>query len=57
MRCELMQMDRMAPDERFGEQAGETMRRNSDIRRRMRREYMMMMEEERHEHLSDQCAD
>ena len=56
MRCELMQMDRMAPDERFGEQAGETMRRNSDIRRRMRLEHKIM-EEERYEHLSDQCAD
>ena len=56
MRCELMQMERVSPDERFGEQAGETMRRMSDIRRRMRRVHKNM-EEERDEHLSDQCAD
>lgn len=54
MRCELMQMDRMAVDDRFGENAGETIRRNDDIRRRMRRE-RMMMEEELNESVSDQC--
>ena len=56
MRCELMQMDRMAADERFGEMAGETMRRMSDIRRRVRRE--RQMEEERKDELvPDQFGD
>lgn len=38
MRTELMQMERMAIDERLGQQAGETARLLGDIRRRMRRE-------------------
>lgn len=54
MRCELMQMDRMAVDDRFGENAGDTIRRNDDIRRRMRRE-RIMMEDELNEPVSDQC--
>lgn len=56
MRCELMQMERMTPDERFGSLSGEAVRMSDDIRRRMRRE-RMMMEEEHNEHLSDQCGD
>lgn len=55
MRSELMQMERMDVDERFGEQAGEAMRMSDDIRRRMRRK--RMMEEEYNEYLSDQCGD
>lgn len=38
MRTELMQMERMEIDERFGAQAGEAARRQKDIRRRMRLE-------------------
>lgn len=37
MRTELEQMDRMAVDERFGDQAGEIARRQEAIRRRIRR--------------------
>lgn len=38
MRMELLQMERMAIDERYGWQAGEVARKQKDIRRRMRRE-------------------
>lgn len=38
MRTELMQMERMAIDERLGAEAGEAARKQKDIRRRMRRE-------------------
>lgn len=38
MRTELMQMERMAIDDRYGWQAGEVARKQKDIRRRMRRE-------------------
>lgn len=37
MRTELEQMDRMAVDDRFGDQAGELDRRQEAIRRRIRR--------------------
>lgn len=47
MRCEAMQMDRMAQDDRFVEQAGETARLREDIRRRMRRERREREREER----------
>lgn len=40
MRTELMQMERMALDERLGAEAGEAARKQKDIRRRMRRERM-----------------
>lgn len=56
MRCELMQMDRMEPDEQFGSQSGETIRRMNDIRRRMRFK-KKQMEEELHEALRDQRGD
>ena len=49
MRCEAMQMDRMDVDERFGADAGDTMRRMSDIRRRMRREKQREEAEEEYE--------
>lgn len=52
MRCELMQMERMAIDERFGTDAGNAARRMEDIRRRMRLE-KTKMEEEANEHLAD----
>lgn len=55
MRCELMQMDRMAPDERFGADTGDAIRRMSDINRRRRRE--AKREEELNELVSDQCGD
>ena len=55
MRCELMQMERMAADERFGSDAGDTMRRMEDINRRRRRE--KQREEQLNESLSDQCSD
>lgn len=54
MRCELMQMDRMYPDERFGAQAGDAIRRMNDIKRRMKREEKIR-EEEQNELVSDQC--
>ena len=56
MRCELMQMERMEPDERFGSQSGETIRRMNDIRRRMRFE-RKQMEEELYETVRDQRGD
>ena len=56
MRCEAMQMDRMAVYERYGAYAGETARVMEDIRRRMRRE-AKAMEDELNESVSDQCAD
>ena len=49
MRCEAMQMDRMYPDERFGADAGDTIRRMKDIRRRMRREKQREEAEEEYE--------
>ena len=55
MRCELYQMDRMSIDDRFGSDTGDTMRRMSDIRRRMRLE--RQREEELNESVSDQCGD
>ena len=55
MRCEAMQMDRMQVDERFGADAGDTIRRMKDINRRMRRE--KQREEELNELVSDQCGD
>lgn len=56
MRCELMQMDRMDIDERFGMDAGGAMRRMNDINRRRRRE-AKQREEELNELVSDQCGD
>lgn len=56
MRCELYQMDRMELDERFGSFEAETMRRNMDIRRRMRLE-KKEMEEEQNEALGDLSGD
>lgn len=56
MRCEAMQMDRMDVDERFGELAGDTIRRMNDINRRRRRE-AKQREEELNELVSDQCGD
>lgn len=55
MRCEAMQMERMDVDERFGELAGDTIRRMDDIRRWRRRE--RQREEELNEPVSDQCGD
>lgn len=55
MRCEMMQMDRMDADERFGALAGETIRRMNDINRRRRRE--KQREEQQDELVSDQCGD
>lgn len=51
MRCELEQMERMAIDERYGEEAGIIARRQEDIRRRMRR--AREEQEEDHEYLGD----
>lgn len=56
MRTELMQMDRMGIDERFGTQAGEAMRVRDDMIRRMRRE-RRKMEEEQDEFVRDQSGD
>ena len=56
MRCELMQMDRMGIDERFGTDTGDAMRMMRDINRRRRRE-AKMREEENNELVSDQCGD
>lgn len=53
MRCELMQMERMAVDERFGSDTGDSMRRQEDIRRRMRSDRTKMEEEARDEYLGD----
>lgn len=53
MRCELMQMDRMDIDERFGSQTGDAIRRMNDIKRRMKREEKIR-EEEQNELVSDQ---
>lgn len=53
MRCELMQMERMAIDERFGTDAGDTARRIEDIRRRIRLEKEHMEEEATNEYLGD----
>ena len=53
MRCELIQMERMAVDERFGSDTGDSMRRVEDIRRRMRLEKEKMEEEARNEYLGD----
>lgn len=53
MRCELMQMERMAIDERFGSEAGDAMRRMEDTRRRMRLEKEHMEEEAENEYLGD----
>ena len=53
MRCELMQMERMAADDRLGEREAETARQASDIRRRMRRERIRMEEELEDEYLAD----
>lgn len=54
MRCELMQMERMAVDERFGAEAGEAMRRAEDMRRRMQNEREKREQEERgNEYLGD----
>lgn len=53
MRCELMQMERMAADERFGTDTGDAMRRIEDIRRRMRLEKAKMEEERQDEYLGD----
>lgn len=53
MRCELMQMERMASDERFGADAGEAMRKAEDIRRRMRLERERAEEERQDEYLGD----
>lgn len=53
MRCELMQIERMASDERFGADAGEAMRRTEDIRRRMRLERERAEEERQDEYLGD----
>lgn len=54
MRCELMQMERMAMDERLGAEGGETKRRMQDIRRRMRQEKERREQEEReNEYLGD----
>lgn len=49
MRCELMQMERMAADERFGSDAGDTIRRMKDITRRIRREKQREEAEEEYE--------
>ena len=53
MRCELMQMERMAIDERFGSEAGDAMRTQEEIRRRMRSERKQMEEEAVNEYLGD----
>lgn len=53
MRCELMQMERMAADECFGTEAAEQMRLAQDIRRRMRREQKQMEEAPEDEYLAD----
>lgn len=45
MRTELMQMERMTTEERFGAQAGQLARLREDIRRRMRREREEQQEE------------
>lgn len=55
MRCELIQMDRMAVDERFGAHAGETIRLMKDIVCRRRRE--QKREEQLDEPVSDQSGD
>ena len=56
MRSELLQMERMAIDERFGMDAGDTVRRIEAIRRRMRHEENMR-ETEEYEALADLCGD
>lgn len=53
MRCELMQMQRMAADERFGHNAAESMRRVEDMRRRMRQERKQVEEEHENDAVSD----
>lgn len=54
MRCEAMQMERMDVDERFGEQAGDAIRRMDDIRRRRRRE--KQREEDDNENVCSGCS-
>lgn len=53
MRCELMQMARMAVDDRVGAEAGEAMRRAEEIRRRRRKEREAEQEESENEYLGD----
>lgn len=53
MRCEINQMERMGIDERFGSDTGDMMRRQEDIRRRMRREQKQMEEAREDEYLAD----
>lgn len=53
MRCELMQMQRMAAEERFGEQSAQVMRRVEDMRRRMRQERNQVEEEQENDAVSD----
>lgn len=53
MRCELMQMQRMAAEERFGEQSAQAMRRVEDMRRRMRQERKQVEEEHEYDAVSD----
>ena len=55
MRCEMMQMERMAVDERLGSLAGDALRRADDIRRRVRRE--RKREEAEDEFVRDQQGD
>lgn len=57
MRCEAMQMERMAGDDRFGEHAGARMRMMEDIRRRMRHERQREEESHEYEAVGDQQGD
>lgn len=54
MRTELMQMERMALDERLGAEAGEIARKQKDIRRRMRREMNYGIRENRNPDIQTQ---
>lgn len=56
MRCELMQMERMGIDERFGSDMGDMMRRSDEIRRRMRLERKRAEEDAINEYLGDRQA-
>lgn len=56
MRCEMMQMDRMAAYDRLLEQEADAMYRQRDIARRIRREEYKR-EEQENEALGDLLAD
>lgn len=56
MRCEMMQMDRMAAYDRMLEQEADAMYRRRDITRRIRREEYKR-EEQENEALGDLLAD